>query len=182
MGLRWRLTSERLGHWRHKIAAYILAGVAVTWGVAWGCHLRHGEFEFQRGSDRPEQSEFIEGDRVYYVYTWDREGKTTLFVNRYPTGWPADPRRQGSRPSSTFGIDISSGAVMETYGAPWRALRRGRTWKPFEEVSVGRTPLPVGLLPLGFTLNTLLAAGVLMGVVEGVGFARRRASNSPPCG
>jgi hypothetical protein len=35
--------------------------------------------------------------------------------------------------------------------------------------------LPLEILPLGFTLNTLLAAGVLLGVVEGFAFARRRA-------
>jgi hypothetical protein len=35
--------------------------------------------------------------------------------------------------------------------------------------------LPTRIVPLGFTLNTLLAAGVLLGVVEGFAFARRRA-------
>jgi len=34
--------------------------------------------------------------------------------------------------------------------------------------------LPYRVLPLGFTLNTLLAAGVLLGVAEGFAFARRR--------
>jgi hypothetical protein len=35
--------------------------------------------------------------------------------------------------------------------------------------------VPMRILPLGFTLNTLLAAGVLLGVGEGFSFARRRA-------
>jgi hypothetical protein len=33
--------------------------------------------------------------------------------------------------------------------------------------------LPVEVIPIGFTLNTLLAAGVVVGMVEGFGFARR---------
>jgi hypothetical protein len=41
-------------------------------------------------------------------------------------------------------------------------------------LSVGGYEFTTRILPLGFTLNTLLAAGVLLGVVEGFAFARRR--------
>ncbi len=40
---------------------------------------------------------------------------------------------------------------------------------------LGRSVIvPTDILPLGFALNTLFYAAVLLGVVEGVGFARRR--------
>jgi hypothetical protein len=46
--------------------------------------------------------------------------------------------------------------------------------------------LPARILPRGFTLNTLLAAGVLLGLVEGFAFARRRVRRAkgrcPSCG
>jgi hypothetical protein len=46
--------------------------------------------------------------------------------------------------------------------------------------------LPFRILPLGFTLNTLLAAGVLLGLSEGFAFARRRVRRAkgrcPACG
>jgi hypothetical protein len=45
---------------------------------------------------------------------------------------------------------------------------------------------PLGIIPLGFAANTLLAAGVLLGVVEGCAFARRRVRSArgrcPSCG
>jgi hypothetical protein len=46
--------------------------------------------------------------------------------------------------------------------------------------------IPARVLPLGFALNTLLAAGVLLGVTETIGLARRRLRSRkglcPPCG
>jgi hypothetical protein len=52
---------------------------------------------------------------------------------------------------------------------------------------LGRSVIvPTDILPLGFTLNTLFYAAVLLGVVEGVAFARRRVRRGkgrcPSCG
>jgi hypothetical protein len=172
--------------WTLKLTLALLAGAVVTWAVAWGSHFAYGEFGFERDSVRAHESQFLESERVFYVYTWQRLAKTTVFVNRFPGPRFPDAGKEIARPPLTASIDVWNGATIEAYGLPWRALRRARTWQPVEELIIGRAPLPIGVLPLGFTLNTLLAAAVILTLTEGAGAwrrrARRRKGKCPWCG
>jgi hypothetical protein len=90
--------------------------------------------------------------------------------------------------SSDYYFSDNYAIVVTKCGFPFRAL--AETSENFR--SVGAPPvvifpedipgfiakhiivLPTAVLPLGFALNTLFYAAVLLGVVEGVAFARRR--------
>jgi hypothetical protein len=87
----------------------------------------------------------------------------------YSAGWPlfamtgwsepelfnATPARQGD--AIVIPQRVFNRVVVPRTSASWR-------WQRF----------PTRILPLGFTLNALLAAGMLLGLVEGLAFARRR--------
>jgi hypothetical protein len=80
-------------------------------------------------------------------------------------------------PRRAFSGIFAQGASSTAVIAPPVSLTRPGT---------GVRALPLGILPLGFALNTLFYAAVLLGVVEGVAFARRRVRRAkgrcPSCG
>jgi hypothetical protein len=85
--------------------------------------------------------------------------------------------------------------IMGEFGWPLRASRLALWWDyqgnmGGEDTLIiqldGTRRLPTRVLPLGFALNTLFYAAVLLGVVEFVAFARRRVRRGggrcPACG
>jgi hypothetical protein len=158
--------------WTLKIVFCFLAGAVVTWAVAWGCAL------WARYPNRPPGS-----------YNWPRPEAWPVPV---PSDWPepqaVDALTNPLVDSNVFWRNLAGGQYGVTevrFGWPVRAM----SWVHFYrddgdraiwwdeglrlETLRGRL-LPLRVLPLGFMLNTLLAAAVLMGMVEGAGIARRR--------
>jgi len=83
--------------------------------------------------------------------------------------------------------DSHAARQTDAFGIPWLSMARGFQRAPgaalggelledTRQVRLAGTVynLPTRILPLGFTLNNLLAAGVLLGMVEGFALARRR--------
>jgi hypothetical protein len=181
-----------------KLTLCTLAGAVVTWGVAGGCALWVPvRVQSARGAALdgfltapPSWSERSETDLLQLTTTdargiglrhgvcgrlllhgGDRLGDIRLMW-RLEAGWPVPAvMGEGRREMTTV---TSRGALAIP---PWLRPRPLPTSRPH---------LPARILPVGFTLNTLLAAGVLLGVVEGFAFARRRVRRAkgrcPSCG
>jgi hypothetical protein len=167
----------RKKRWTIKLALCLLAGAVVTWGVAWGCAY-WGPAPSQRVDDRAttafqsdiyEQLEDLSKTSVH-------PGMRRCLHSDF--GWPL----RSLRGECTNGI---AGAywwkrIREQGGVVYRATSLLRPSDRF----AGK--LPARPLPLGFALNTLFYAAVVLGMVECVAFARRRVRRGkgrcPSCG
>jgi len=170
--------------WTLKITLALLAGAVVTWAVAWGCELLA-----PGGEDMDEQG-YIGSWTVpqwgvpmrewpeatwYSVYAGHATTRRTWtsgyqhYLHRYESGWPA-------RAVSYYTSSDSMGYAFDD-----AIVGSGEWIRRPDDVVLG-----VGILPLGFTLNTLLAAGVILTLTEGAGAwrrrARRRKGRCPWCG
>jgi len=168
--------------WSLTVAACLLLGGGVTVLTAWG---------FAAYAERPSVTLPTDLSPNYKVVGWP--------VPEVP-GWPAAPRdiavnRLGGNTmvmATAFSPDGSSHAahVIES-GWPWPAMAQAVYWvygkgpplrKPDDSlkapqrwgIPAGRQ-LPMTVLPLGFALNTLLAATLLLAAVQLPLALRRRA-------
>lgn len=174
--------------WTVKLTLALPAGAVVTWAVACGCALWSDE---------------LGGD-------WPSTGAGLRWQTEVPADWPAPrfvSKGEGfGKNVETCGGSSSQGLTIRAFvtdtGWPARAMRATVVYDEHRRYRMSgidlrppdrfdpETLLPTRIVPLGFALNTLLAAGVLLGVVEGVAFARlwvsrrvRRASGRcPSCG
>jgi hypothetical protein len=149
-----------------------LAGAVVTWGVAWGCAIWGVTPPIEDGVEvQPVQWLAVPGPewpspdvaticetqiRTFVIMAGFAEGRRYVQV-RIDHGWPLRSMRAVLVGHS--GQDIGAARIE---APPW--LRPSKS----------NFGLPPRVIPVGFTLNTLLAAGVLLGLVEGFAFARRR--------
>jgi len=162
-------------HWAIKLARVgvcLLAGAAVTWGVAWGFGLKRNQLPPPMTPNIPKERppgapewhqiwEFADRGRTVrdFVAPWKTEDEVRWrIVTDY--GWPLRSLRHDFMMETVGGEVVVSTAI--DVPAPWTSLPGDRRF------------LPMVILPLGFALNTLLAAGVLLGVVESFAFARGR--------
>jgi hypothetical protein len=177
--------------WTLKIALYLLAGAVVTWGVAWGCALWGGKWasamtetdgwppEAPREWPAPglETTGHGFGRRER---SWQRAGMIL-----HPTG-----RNDGSYYIEN--IPANEFYLAHRLNTGWPRLAMTRLWLVSSGSGVHSSTtglaanVPTRILPLGFTLNTLFYAAALLGVAEGVAFARRRVRRGrgrcPSCG
>jgi hypothetical protein len=171
--------------WTLKLALCLLAGAVVTWGVAWASAAWGPE------ANAPAVVLDTRSWPMSVPESWDQPFE----LRRFETVLMTEYRISfGPYAGSLFGS--AHGAAYQ-FGWPARALQQAhmgaQVWHEHGSISAGPWlypahggRLPVLVMPLGFTLNTLLAAGVLLGVVEGFAFARRRArvrkGRCPSCG
>ena len=178
--------------WRIKLALCLLAGAVVTWGVAWGCALLRRPVYF-----RPVAVTAEGGSELWGSHQWGF-GSESWFLA--PARGSSGERLRVVPPAWAYVLSGCDGTTSLASGFPTRSVsvRLGYTsggpGGPSQFVEggqpltfVGRTVIvPTDILPLGFALNTLFYAAVLLGVVEGVAFARRRARGGrglcPSCG
>jgi hypothetical protein len=158
-----------------KLTLCTLAGAVVTWGVAWGCalwSLRPKELGESVSAPWPRG---VPKQWTLTAADWTLKGSAAQslwftgsedfapeggVVSMRDYGWPLCSMRHLV---VTTGLFPSSVLVNTSSPCP-------KWLRPSGEC----TGFPLRILPLGFTLNTLLAAGVLLGVLEGFAFARRR--------
>jgi hypothetical protein len=181
--------------WTLKLALCLLAGAVVTWGVAWGCatwgpagtepamfvhRLQDGtwtEWCIHDGS-RGRQIVFwaaISSDRG--IHLAKHAPRTHQVISRPPSpllgvAWSQVPNKV----IWTLGWPLTSHFWVMGGPPPWMYRWSATTFSwLLTEVAV-----------LGFALNTLFYAAVLLGAVECVAFARRRVRRGkgrcPSCG
>jgi hypothetical protein len=187
--------------WTLKVALVgvcMLAGAVATWGVAWGCALwaprtairSHpgGAWPAEVPADWPPPGiEVSSRGPGTFSYVWENSGyilresqdgtRTVLTtptvrqytIRRFRAGWPAFALRLERRSGQHGPISTGVLRVLESQTA-----------------NANIPGLPTRILPLGFALNTLFYAAVLLGIVEGPAFARRRVRRGrgrcPSCG
>jgi hypothetical protein len=176
--------------WTLKLTLCLLAGAVVTWAVAWGCAL---------WGQRPDLS------------TTGTLNSRPAVPSTYVLA-SASAGRTTAATEERWEFNMGNGSIMLYrigYGMPMRSFKSSGIgqafvtngdwdWQRLHSNLPGilapawMAPrdqnrwLPTIILPLGFTINTLLAAGVVLSVVEGIGAARRRRRRSkgrcPSCG
>jgi hypothetical protein len=181
--------------WTLKVGAALVVGVVVTWVVAWGCALwapmTWGNPDGSRGAFPPETfiavpSGWAQRDQFERrLIVWSESSafgvvvRTCLmdsldddvFVRRrwvyeISTGWPLaclHSRVEADAPRGKKDNVIAVGAMAETPG--WLRPRTFSRFFPHR--------LPCRILSFGFAVNTLMAAGVLIGATDGVRASRR---------
>ncbi|HYE63247.1 MAG TPA: hypothetical protein VD997_14725 [Phycisphaerales bacterium] len=197
--LRPSFTTSATNRWGFKLARVgvcLFAGAVVTWGVAWGCALW-----------------FASGSKVQYNQRWARMVNNVPVIGRLSAAITAGPGYQcwtllspaeagtiipptadpvhvefwmlPHNPGDVITQSLRVGMpcyAMYTHGPASSAL----AYDDPRGIDMWEGELPTRLLPLGFTLNTLLYAGVTLGLVEGVAFTRRRRRRNkgrcPSCG
>jgi|GEM_PF-1200892 len=191
------LAARTVGRWMLvRLPLTILAGAVATVGVAWGCALwglPQGEcttyYLLHRSKETIEVSDF-EGPCAR-VLRWKLTDKDTAAVQQYM----ADKGLTGfSGRLSPDRLRYAEPAVLPSWAALDEADSQAKIavpYSPVQYVGVGwpmtsmfwrnappvaaarQRTLPTLILP-GFAVNTLLAAGVLLVMVECFAFARRR--------
>jgi len=175
-----------------KVALCLLAGAVVTWAVCWWSAVRGVE---------PGRTAAVSVTLEDRVIRWGSRRRTILGEEwrlALPRGMGGErrhvepPRWVGAFPDSDYTESVAVGLPLRAM-----AMRRAVVAQPagLQLIVDGAfvwwrdgwpQPLPTQVLPLGFALDTLLAAGVVLGVVEGVRFARRRSrqrrGRCPKCG
>jgi hypothetical protein len=184
--------------WTLKLALCLLAGAVVTWGVAWGCALSPRGPVVRRTIQGP--SALTEAAAMGVpLHHWYQSG--TLHVEQhFDFGFEVlvlDLTRKSFTSDDTHHLPTEYIVSSDTWaGWPGRALWcGGRGSFPLEGAlelppilaqRLNVRKLPARILPLGFALNTLFYAAVVLGMVECVAFARRRVRRSkgrcPSCG
>ena len=188
--------------WTIKLALVgvcLLAGAVVTWGVAWGLAL----FGPGRELRQAEMTAFSDGFfQIPSTWAHHEAGDYVILKQaeyRSPGYRLAQADRRLLRPGQKFLIHIARWRIAT--GLPMKALDLAGTLDAdgtikssgkdvpapvARHLNISALKLPTRVLPLGFALNTLFYAAVLLGVVEGVAFARRRARRGkgrcPACG
>lgn len=170
-----------------KFTLALLAGALMTWAVAWGSALwvpwPHGLKEVDNGAGWPSCA----------PASWPSPSDENIAENSLRTRREVWAEREDS---SVNGLAFI-GADCHEYGWPLRSMvsceldNDGDTFyeDQIEPPEWLRGPdcygLPPGILPLGFTLDTLLYASLMLGLSEGLAFARRRwrhkRGNCPTC-
>jgi hypothetical protein len=175
--------------WTVKITLSLLVGAVITWAVAWWCAL-YGAL--------PRPASMI--DSTAENLRWPTAPPD---VWRDPTASSTSAARLITRQS--YGV-ISPGhhlfhAEQNEFGWPFRSLRsvhfmhlsdaaiterhRFSLHAPRLWLSPLNRHLPLAPMPLGFTLNTLLTAALVLGLIEGAGLTRRtlrvRRHRCPAC-
>jgi hypothetical protein len=186
-----------------KLPLSLLAGAVVTWGVAWGCALWHDDFT------RPSNATEYQGERAASkaasvgIPIRRRDGFTELEIGdnsavglkvSYANLNQFFDERYSPRVYNATVTDLRAGwPLLALQGAvifdnELPSLENLFPLPPRVQSLIDRPgrSLPLRILPLGFALNTLLAAGVLLTLVEGFAFARRRVRRAkgrcPSCG
>jgi hypothetical protein len=182
-----------------KLTLCTLAGAVVTWGVAWECAL-WGELRGVRSARANDVIQWpgIVPDEWPPIRTASctvakfntvksgfshREEQGSYELQVLESGWPMRALR-----SSQYVVMDASKVGRYTHSRGGAAMPTLSIWSDGCDIPLKNArrvhplllrPTPGALLPLcvmrtGFALNTLLAAGVLLGVVEGFALARRR--------
>jgi hypothetical protein len=179
-----------------KLGLATLAGAVVTCGVAWGCvALAHSDRGLAQCYHNPRDDPAVFASSTHTgVIVVTGMGRPGTFRDRYPelvadyTGqvwWPAEAVTFNT-PSESYATaagwpclglmswrtgqveDLPEGFFVQDvhhWGIPLRDRRPGDFAPPV---------LPMRPLWPGFAINTLFAAGVLLGVFEGAAFTRQR--------
>lgn len=192
----------RSGRGTLKITLALLAGAVVTWAVAWGCALwgprpmRRGEVQVkgEAAVQRARENGLIVpgdfGDSTFNSEVHSAPGYQMTFVGFITVEHPRTTSSQRVFACDRFVRSTGwpllglRGTLRAEQGEPLR--RTGILLVPSRVARVlhtrGEQPrLPCVPIPLGFTLNTLLAAGVILMLTEGAG-ARRKRGRCPWCG
>jgi hypothetical protein len=158
-----------------KLTLCTLAGAVVTWAVAWGCALlarpQSGSMLGTWLEPTPKFQEPADPWPRGCPAEWGSPGASTVANNAL---WTARAWRRGNQKLPREWLAFQCDLGWPCRSMRGEDIRDGKrivrdTWFSFGDRSV-----PVRALPLGFAFNTLLAAGVVLGVVEGFAFARRR--------
>jgi hypothetical protein len=170
-----------------KLTLCTLAGAVVTWAVAWGCALwgpgtDQKEVEFREAGRWP-----VEVPAAWGSFPGLRMEETTPV--RHSTSWcSVAPQFTSKMVTITeVGWPVRSMAGVTRSRHRHESLRdttvRAPKWMRPNQHCDG---IPTRILPVGFAINTLFAMGLLLGLVEGLAFARRRARRAkglcPSCG
>ena len=184
--------------WTLKLALCLLAGAVVTWGVAWACALwsplgtagdamLHGS-----AADRiAESAGLTPFDGAFTNSELRSEGLKGMGVRVESRSYTGESKGSFETYPRFYWDDLVSGYPLSALSG--RRVLSGnpafntaaRPPKFLGAADADRT-LPTRILPLGFALNTLFYAAVLLGAVECVAFARRRVRRGkgrcPSCG
>jgi hypothetical protein len=168
-----------------KLTLCTLAGAVVTWAVAWGCALWSPfapvrSEKWEGGSDEALRAGMPALDGRYRRETRRETWGGTGYLDdrmsgrdRPLRGFETMPLFIWHRVRAGFPASALEGHCFVAGSAERPSAFYAPRWTHPRDAFGGRL-LPTRIIPLGFTLNTLLAAGVLLGVVEGFAFARRR--------
>jgi hypothetical protein len=188
---------ERMRRWTVKLALCLLAGAVVTWAAAWGCAL-WGPLK-ERGGTATKISGDVLAEMVEAppaAQGWQREVEalesvgpglsvaafvlgdswdTGDFGHFQIQGWIVDTR--AGFPRLALGCRRVSGSTTRVQ----HGIEAPQFFKPASPFRGWGRPglapsrdLPLRPLPLGFALNTLLYAAVLLGLVECLALTRRQ--------
>jgi hypothetical protein len=154
--------------WALKLSLSLFAGAVVTWAVAWGCAL-WGQIT-------------LNGEDTWAPWPagvpdhWPPPKRAVFSVNTWVTEWMwSEDYDETHRIAEVYANGLPFRAMKSTrihdYGTPvlitsitapeWMRPRYAYRW------------LPTQVLPLGFALNTTLAAVMVLGLIEGAAWARR---------
>jgi len=188
------LNGSLVKRWIRRLAVPVVVGVLMTWAVAWACALWGEPGDW---TDRGNQQ--FEGEKASAI-----AGVVGEVVPSDGRPWIVDRSvsRGVFLTHRSFAIEIDpQGSGYHTIKSAWTEWEAGFPFKAmsYRLFSFPRSPdrdtgldspaglpnvrlldnqsrrLPVRILPLGFALNTMLVAGVLLALLEFVGVWRRRA-------
>jgi hypothetical protein len=177
--------------WTVKIALCLLAGAVVTWAVAWGSAFLRNPRYFEPIAVMADDGSELWGSRHWRIgyeswFLTPANGASRERARVVPPSWVY--HHSDAEGTSSFGCGFPSicltmrvGYISAGPGGPTQFVEGGRPLV----FTRGKVILPTDVLPLGFALNTLLAAAVLLGLFESAGHARRtlraRRGRCPRC-
>ena len=167
-----------------KLTLCTLAGAVVTWGVAWGCAwVRLGVLTTTKQTLVDAQA--IRAAEEFGIPSKPPFTHCLLTLSEgsgFGLTYRAAELQRWSPPSfegvaMTYQSDGLVYARESSSGWPFIAMTywvSNRERVPKGGVFIGAEVMPLRILPLGFALNTLIAAALLRGIKEIVDLARRR--------